>query len=78
MILLLFAGILGMAFPEISLPPGVVPPFDMMWKQNLVDAYEFSFYLSTVAGKPDTGTPDLWPAGHCLILVMPPCFTRRI
>ena len=24
-----FDGILGLAFPEISLPPGVIPPFDM-------------------------------------------------
>ena len=38
--------------PEISLPPGVTPPFDMMWKQKLIDSYEFSFFLSTTNGEP--------------------------
>jgi cathepsin D len=59
-----FDGICGMAFPEISLPPGVVPPFDMMYKQNLVDRFEFSFYLSTINGKPDTGASALILGGH--------------
>jgi len=54
-----FDGILGMAFPEISLPPGVTPPFDMMWKQKLIDSYEFSFFLSTTNGSPDTGASAL-------------------
>lgn len=54
-----FDGILGMAFPEISLPPGVTPPFDMMWKQKLIDSYEFSFFLSTTDGRPDTDASAL-------------------
>ena len=33
----------------------VVPPFDMAFKQKLVDAFEFSFYLSTINGEPDEG-----------------------
>ena len=41
-----FDGILGLAFPIISLPPGVTPPFDNMWKQKLVSSFEFSFYVS--------------------------------
>eukprot|EP00040_Diaphanoeca_grandis_P039102 m.258151 g.258151 ORF g.258151 m.258151 type:complete len:429 (-) comp36195_c0_seq1:68-1354(-) len=54
-----FDGILGLAFPEISLPPGVTPPFDMMYKQGLIDKFQFSFYLSTLAGKPDDGRSAL-------------------
>mmetsp|Transcript_18281 Transcript_18281/g.47791 ORF Transcript_18281/g.47791 Transcript_18281/m.47791 type:complete len:430 (-) Transcript_18281:195-1484(-) len=54
-----FDGILGMAFPEIALPPGVTPPFDNMHAQGLVGQYEFSFYLSTTAGGPDGGASAL-------------------
>jgi hypothetical protein len=49
-----FDGILGLAFPEISLPPGVTPPLDVAQKQGLLPAFEFSFYLSSLNGKPDT------------------------
>ena len=49
-----FDGILGLAFPEISLPPGVTPPLDVAQKQGLLPAFEFSFYLSSLNGKNDT------------------------
>ena len=48
-----------MAFPEISLPPGVTPPIDNMDKQHLLSEFEFSFYLSTENGGPDDGSSAL-------------------
>ena len=42
-----FDGILGMAYPVASVPPGVVPPFDQLVAQNLVATPVFSTYLSS-------------------------------
>jgi len=42
-----FDGILGLAYPQLAIPAGVAPPFDNLWKQNLVAANEFSFFLSS-------------------------------
>jgi len=42
-----FDGLLGMAFETLSMPPGVVPPFDNLVAQNLISNAVFSTYLST-------------------------------
>lgn len=42
-----FDGILGMAYPAASDPPGIVPPFDQLIAQNLVDQPVFSTYLAS-------------------------------
>ena len=54
-----FDGILGLAFPVISLPIGVTPPFDNMYAQGQIGKYAFSFYLSTSNGRADTGQSAL-------------------
>jgi len=46
-----FDGILGLAFPILSIPPGVIPPFDMLMEQKLVAKGQFSTYLSSKPGK---------------------------
>jgi len=46
-----FDGILGLAFPILSIPLGVLPPFDMLMKQKLVAKGQFSTYLSSTPGK---------------------------
>jgi len=45
-----FDGLCGMAFPALAMPPGVTPPFDNMMDQKLVQAGQFSFYLSSTDG----------------------------
>jgi len=42
-----FDGLLGLAFPVLSMPPGVVPPFDQLMNQNLVAQPLFSSYLAS-------------------------------
>lgn len=42
-----FDGLLGMAYPQLSMPPGVVPPFDNLMKQNLLAQPVFSSYLAS-------------------------------
>jgi len=42
-----FDGILGMAYPILSDPAGVVPPFDQLMNQKLIDQPVFSSYLSS-------------------------------
>ena len=42
-----FDGILGMAYPVLSDPPGIVPPFDQLMAQKLVDSPVFSTYLAS-------------------------------
>jgi len=44
-----FDGILGMAWPAISVD-NVPLIFDLLWQQRLVDGNSFSFYLTKVAG----------------------------
>jgi len=44
-----FDGICGMAFPRISVD-GVIPVFDNMFKQQLLDQYVFQFYMSKDGG----------------------------
>lgn len=42
-----FDGLLGLAYPALSMPPGVVPPFDELMNQNLVAQPVFSSYLAS-------------------------------
>jgi len=42
-----FDGLCGMAYPQLALPAGVLPPFDQIMKQKLVSKNVFSFYLSS-------------------------------
>ena len=42
-----FDGILGMAYPAASDPPGIVPPFDQLVAQKLVAEAVFSTYLAS-------------------------------
>jgi len=44
-----FAGILGLAFPQISVD-GVLPPFDRLMEQQSLEQNVFSFYLSSESG----------------------------
>jgi hypothetical protein len=52
-----FDGILGLAYPQIAMPPDednpVLPPVDVMMKRSLLDENKFAFYLSTC--KPPSG-----------------------
>ena len=40
-----FDGILGLAYPSLSLQ-GTIPIFDNLWKQGLISQELFAFYLS--------------------------------
>jgi len=46
-----FDGILGLAYPQIAMPPSVddpvLPPVDEMMKRSLLDENKFGFYLAT-------------------------------
>jgi len=42
-----FDGILGMGYPVLSMPSGIVPPFDQLMAQKLVAQPVFSTYLSS-------------------------------
>lgn len=42
-----FDGILGMAYPQLSSPSGIVPPFDQLIAQKLVAQPLFSTYLAS-------------------------------
>lgn len=42
-----FDGLLGLAYPLLSMPPGVLPPFDQLMKQGLVAQPVFSSYLAS-------------------------------
>merc|ERR1712137_1216149 len=46
-----FDGILGLAYPQIAMPPSknnpVLPPFDIMMQRSLLDSNVFSFFLGT-------------------------------
>eukprot|EP00210_Caulerpa_lentillifera_P007707 g7358.t1 len=44
-----FDGLFGLGFPEISVS-GIIPPFQNMIKQGLVDAPIFSFYMKPTQG----------------------------
>lgn len=45
-----FDGLFGLAFPLLSMPPGVTPPFDKAMKDGLLAKNQFSFYLSSNDG----------------------------
>jgi len=52
-----FDGILGLAYPQIAMPPDaddpVLPPVDVMIQRSILDENKFAFYLSTC--KPPSG-----------------------
>jgi cathepsin D len=45
-----FDGILGLAYPQISMPPGIKPIFDCLMDDGLVEQDLFSFFLSSHNG----------------------------
>lgn len=45
-----FDGLCGMGYPQLAMPPGVLPPFDNMMKDKLVAKGEFSVFLSSKEG----------------------------
>eukprot|EP00708_Paratrimastix_pyriformis_P003522 GAFH01002304.1.p1 GENE.GAFH01002304.1~~GAFH01002304.1.p1 ORF type:complete len:274 (+),score=103.08 GAFH01002304.1:317-1138(+) len=52
-----FDGICGMAFPRISVD-GVLPVFDSMFQQHLVDNFAFSFFMTADGGAMVLGGED--------------------
>lgn len=45
-----FDGLCGMGYPQLAMPPGVLPPFDNMMKDKLVEHDMFSVFLSSKQG----------------------------
>lgn len=45
-----FDGLCGMAYPQLAMPPGVLPPFDNMMKAGDFKTNEFSVFLSSKQG----------------------------
>lgn len=57
-----FDGILGLAYPQLAVPADktspVVPPFDQMMKEELLDKNQFAFFLSTCKPPGSSGGQD--------------------